>query len=68
MNDETLELTLERLTAQVEKLEEKNAAAHRDLFNRLAEIEKVQARLDVVSGGALFVGGLITGIILPKLF
>ena len=68
MNDETLEVTLDQLAAQLEKFEEKNTASHKELFNRLSEIEKTQARLDVVTGGALFIGGLITGIILPKLF
>lgn len=68
MNDETLEVTLDQLAAQLEKFEEKNTASHKELFARLSEIEKTQARLDVVTGGALFVGGLITGIILPKLF
>lgn len=68
MNDETIEVSLEQLVAQLEKFEEKNTASHKELFTRLSEIEKTQARLDVVTGGALFIGGLITGIILPKLF
>ncbi|MBR4401337.1 MAG: hypothetical protein IKT09_06530 [Synergistes sp.] len=68
MNDETLELTLERLTTQLEKFEEKNTSSHKELFKRLSEIEKTQARLDVVTGGVLFIGGLVTGVILPKLF
>ena len=67
MNEETIEVSLEQLAAQLGKFEEKNTASHKELFARLSEIEKTQARLDVVTGGALFVGGLITGIILPKL-
>lgn len=69
MNDETIiEVSLEQLAAQLGKFEEKNTASHKELFTRLSEIEKTQARLDVVTGGALFVGGLIMGIIIPKLF
>ena len=68
MNDEAIEVSLEQLSTQLERFEEKNTASHKELFTRLSEIEKTQARLDVVTGGALFIGGLITGIILPKLF
>lgn len=68
MNDETIEVSLEQVAAQLEKFEQRNTASHKELFTRLSEIEKTQARLDVVTGGALFIGGLITGIILPKLF
>ncbi len=58
MSEEALKAQLELIIQELRKFQEEARQTHHEIFERLCIAEKKLARMEVVAGGGIFVGGL----------
>jgi len=64
---DNVQRTLDALNDTMKCYEDKNNKAHGEFYLRIGKLEIGFGKLQVWTSGAIFIGGIITGLLIPKL-
>lgn len=64
---DNLQRSVDDLNSTMKCYEEKNNKAHGEIYLRIGKLEIGFGKLQIWTSGAIFIGGIITGLLIPKL-
>lgn len=64
---DNVQKTLDSLFNTMQGYEEKNSRAHSEFYLRIGKLEIGFGKLQVWCSGAIFIGGILTGLLIPKI-
>lgn len=64
---DNIQKSIEEIKTTIEKNETSNNSEHDDFTHRIGKLEIGFGKMQIWTSGAIFVGGIIVGLVIPKL-